>query len=171
MNTPDRDPGHDDTSELRDELPDDLDHANFVGAYQFPDNSRRRIPGYLYVTLAVICLVLWATQRDDSALVNDGFAWAAAALGWPLLVGALCIAAWYAAVYGFAIPEYQLPLPHRIVEEGMREGPTLWAGLLQSAYACVLGFAASVLGGVVLSVLLSFSNIAYRGIYPYLLVL
>ena len=35
--------------EVRDELPADLDHASFVGAYQFPDNSRRRIPGAIYV--------------------------------------------------------------------------------------------------------------------------
>jgi hypothetical protein len=74
MSTPDRD-------ELRDELPDDLDYANFVGAYQFPDNSRRRIPGYLYVAAAVACLALFLTQGADSAIVNGGFAWAAVALG------------------------------------------------------------------------------------------
>lgn len=83
MNTPDRDaPGRDDgAGELRDELPDDLDYANFVGAYQFPDNSRRRIPGYIYLALAAACLVLYLTRSDGSAIVNGGFAWAAAALG------------------------------------------------------------------------------------------
>lgn len=70
-----------DADELRDELPDDLDYANYVGAYQFPDNSRRRIPGYLYVALAIVCLVLYLTQSDTSPIVNGGFAWAAAALG------------------------------------------------------------------------------------------
>lgn len=70
-----------DADELRDELPDDLDYANYVGAYQFPDNSRRRIPGYLYVALAIVCLVLYLTRRDTSPIVNGGFAWAAAALG------------------------------------------------------------------------------------------
>lgn len=85
MSTADRDdrddhsgPGAD---ELRDELPADLDHANFVGAYQFPDNSRRRIPGTIYLVLAAVCLVLYVWQRDGSAIVNGGFAWAAAALG------------------------------------------------------------------------------------------
>ena len=82
MNTPDREiPGHDSADELRDELPDDLDYASFAGAYEFPDNSRRRIPGYLYVALAVVCLVLYLTQGTDSALVNGGFAWAAVGLG------------------------------------------------------------------------------------------
>lgn len=80
MSTPDGDtPGRRD--ELTDELPDDLDAANFVGAYRFPDNSRRRIPGYLYLALAVVCAVLYLTQRSDSAVVNGGFAWAAIALG------------------------------------------------------------------------------------------
>ena len=70
MHTPDMESS--DRDELRDELPDDLDYAAFVGAYQFPDNSRRRIPGYLYVGLAVVCLVLYLTQRSDSAIVNGG---------------------------------------------------------------------------------------------------
>ncbi len=32
------------TDDLRDELPADLDPSAFVGAYQFPDNNRRRWP-------------------------------------------------------------------------------------------------------------------------------
>ena len=35
--------------EVTDVLPDDLDVHGFVGPYQFPDNSRRRIPGFLYL--------------------------------------------------------------------------------------------------------------------------
>ena len=42
--------------EHRDELPDELDVSAFVGPYQFPDNSRRRIPGYLYLGVAVAVL-------------------------------------------------------------------------------------------------------------------
>jgi hypothetical protein len=67
--------------ELRDALPHDLDAEAFAGAYEFPDNSRRRIPGVLYLVVAAICLVLFLTLRDSSALVNGGFGWAAAALG------------------------------------------------------------------------------------------
>lgn len=68
------------SDDVRDELPDDLDPSAFVGAYQFPDNSRRRIPGAIYVALAVVCAVV-ALTVDDSALVNEGFWWAALALG------------------------------------------------------------------------------------------
>ena len=66
--------------EVRDELPSDLDASSFVGAYQFPDNSRRRIPGAIYLVLAAICLVLYLTS-SSSVLVNGGFAWAAVLLG------------------------------------------------------------------------------------------
>lgn len=66
--------------EIRDELPADLQPDEFIGAYEFPDNSRRRIPGYLYLVLAAACLVAFLVRRDSSAIVNDGFAWAALVL-------------------------------------------------------------------------------------------
>lgn len=75
MNAPERGAVPDD---VRDELPDDLDPSNFVGAYEFPDNSRRRIPGAIYLALAAICLVLLLTV--DSPLINGGFGWAASIL-------------------------------------------------------------------------------------------
>lgn len=56
----------------RDELPDDLDPSAFVGAYRFPDNSRRRIPGVLYLLTAVACLVAYAVGSGESPLVNGG---------------------------------------------------------------------------------------------------
>jgi hypothetical protein len=71
----------DSVDDLRDELPDDINAADFVGAYRFPDNSRRRIPGYLYLALAAICLVAFLTSRDSSPIVNGGLAWAAVILG------------------------------------------------------------------------------------------
>jgi hypothetical protein len=151
MNTPDRDdPGHDDTrqtpnepsdeltDDVRDELPDDLDYANFVGAYRFPDNSRRRIPGYLYVALAIVCLVLYLTLRDESALVNGGFAWAAIALG---AMGLLSITSgWRMAVdEKQALVEAQqaigFPVGHASAQQvwhGVRSRPT-WRVLCYSA--------------------------------------
>lgn len=59
--------------ELVDSLPEDLDAAGYVGPYVFPDNNRRRIPGYLYLITAVACIALWAVSGDDAVLVNDGF--------------------------------------------------------------------------------------------------
>jgi hypothetical protein len=70
----------DPVDDLRDELPDDINAADFVGAYRFPDNSRRRIPGYLYLALAVVCLIAFLTSRDSSPIVNEGLGWAAVVL-------------------------------------------------------------------------------------------
>ncbi len=70
------------SDEIRDELPADLDVTGFVGPYQFPDNSRRRIPAYIYLGVAAVAVALWAVYREsDTALVNDGFVWAAVLLG------------------------------------------------------------------------------------------
>jgi hypothetical protein len=66
--------------DVRDELPEDLNAVEHIGPYEFPDNSRRRKPAILYMIVGLTCLLLWLTQRD-SALVNDGFLWAAILLG------------------------------------------------------------------------------------------
>ena len=52
----------------RDELPDDLDAAGYVGPYQFPDNSRRRIPGVIYLVIAAVCVAVWLRR---AGLVAD----------------------------------------------------------------------------------------------------
>jgi len=70
-------------NEIRDTLPADLDASAFVGPYKFPDNSRRRIPGYMYVALGLVMIVIWINQRDSNAvLVNRG-----------LLVGGILVVA------------------------------------------------------------------------------
>ncbi len=61
------------SNEIRDQLPSDLDVSAFVGPYQFPDNSRRRIPGYLYLGISALSLLLWLISDQSSGLVNDGF--------------------------------------------------------------------------------------------------
>ena len=64
----------DSPDEIRDELPSDLNVTAFVGPYKFPDNSRRRIPGLIYLVVAALSFALWVTQSDsESALVSDGF--------------------------------------------------------------------------------------------------
>ncbi len=61
------------SNEIRDQLPSDLDVSAFVGPYQFPDNSRRRIPGYLYLGISALSLAVWLMSDQSSGLVNDGF--------------------------------------------------------------------------------------------------
>jgi hypothetical protein len=74
-----------DVDEIRDELPDDLNPAGFVGAYMFPDNSRRRWPGVIYLVVAALCVAVRYTV-PDSPLVNDGWLLAAGILAFAGIV-------------------------------------------------------------------------------------
>lgn len=73
--------------DLRDELPDDLNAVDLIQAYEFPDNSRRRVQGVIYLGFAAVCLLVYAlwSQRP---VVNAGFALAGIALA---VVGVLVI--------------------------------------------------------------------------------
>lgn len=69
------------SDEIRDQLPDDLNAVDHIGAYDFPDNSRRRIPGVIYAVLALVCLLVWWSGRQgDSVMVNGGLLFAAVIL-------------------------------------------------------------------------------------------
>jgi len=66
------------TDDLRDQLPDDLNAVDHIAAYDFPDNSRRRIPGALYAGFAVVCIAVWFLgDGENSALLNRGILFAA----------------------------------------------------------------------------------------------
>lgn len=72
--------GRSDVDDMRDELPADLISAGYVGPYQFPDNSRRRVPGVLYLALAALAVLVWSVAQDSSPLVNGGLLAAAVGL-------------------------------------------------------------------------------------------
>lgn len=70
------------TDEIRDQLPDDLNAVDHIGVYDFPDNSRRRIPAIMYAVLAIACVAMWKIgDADASPLVNRGLIFAAVVLG------------------------------------------------------------------------------------------
>jgi hypothetical protein len=69
------------TDDIRDQLPEDLNAVDHIGVYDFPDNSRRRIPGVIYVVLAAACVGVWkVADSNDSPLVNRGLIFAAIVL-------------------------------------------------------------------------------------------
>ncbi len=72
---------NDTPDDVRDQLPDDLNVAEHVSEYEFPDNSRRRRPAILYLIIAAACLLLWLVGGDDATLVNKGMLFAAILLG------------------------------------------------------------------------------------------
>lgn len=67
------------TDDLRDDLPDDLNPAGFVGVYLFPDNSRRRWPGVIYLGVAAVTTLVYLVA-EDAAVVNQGWLAGAAVL-------------------------------------------------------------------------------------------
>ena len=122
--------------EVTDELPEDLDVHGFVGPYDFPDNSRRRIPGFLYLFISV-ALFLIASLFDSSPFINWGYVAAGIVLflmaifhlqaGWKLSIdetGALLEATKSA---GFPVGHASA----QMVWRGLRSRPT-WRILLYS---------------------------------------
>lgn len=58
--------------EVRDSLPADLDTSAIEIPYLFPNNSRRRIPGVLYILIGLGCIAVVSTAGDGAVLVNGG---------------------------------------------------------------------------------------------------
>jgi hypothetical protein len=130
--SPDRD------AEVRDALPSDLDVTGFVGPYKFPDNSRRRIPGIIYLVIAALCVVAWLLWNDSgSGLVNGGFLLAAGLLtatgiysitsGWKLGIDEKQALVAATRQVGFPVGHASAQLAWR----GLRSRPT-WRILLYS---------------------------------------
>lgn len=126
-------------AEIRDELPADLNASAFVGPYVFPNNNRRRIPGYLYLLMGASCIAAWAlTGQGDGVLVNGGFLFAGVLLvvlggyhlvaGWNLDVDERDALVAATRLVGFAVGHASAQLGWR----GVRSRPT-WRILLYSA--------------------------------------
>ena len=125
------------TDDQIDELPEDLNPAGFVGAYLFPDNSRRRWPGAMYLAIAAICLAV-ALAAPDAAVVNTGWIVAAAVLaavgvvsitsGWRMTVDEKEALVAAQGAVGFAVGHASA----QQVWRGLRSRPT-WRVLCYSA--------------------------------------
>lgn len=131
---------HDDVfeEEYVDELPDDLNAADFVGPYLFPNNSKRRIPGILYLAIGGVLLALWLSgTTDESPLMNGGIALAALGLivvglyhlqgGWDLAVDEQDALVEATKAVGFPVGHASAQMAWR----GLRSRPT-WRILLYS---------------------------------------
>ena len=90
--TSDDDDGLDGDDQVRDELPEDLNVSEFVGPYIFPNNNRRRVPGYLYIAIGAGLVAAYLMAGDDAVLVNVGYLWGGVAL---VVIGAYhLVAGW-----------------------------------------------------------------------------
>ena len=127
-------------AEVRDRLPDDLDASAYVGPYLFPNNSRRRVAGVLYLLIGAAAIVVPLAADSDAVLVNGGFI--AGGIGL-IGFGLYCLqAGWNLAVdendaLVSATREVGFPVGHasaQLAWRGLRSRPT-WRILLYSNQA------------------------------------
>ena len=124
-------------ADVRDTLPDDLDASGYVGPYLFPNNSRRRIAGVLYLLVGAAAIGVPLAVDEDAVLVNGGFI--AGGIGL-IGFGLYCLqAGWNLAVdendaLVSATREVGFPVGHasaQLAWRGLRSRPT-WRILLYS---------------------------------------
>ncbi|MEI8390897.1 MAG: hypothetical protein WCG40_00215 [Actinomycetes bacterium] len=82
--------------DFRDQLPSDLNAVEHVGVHQFPDNSRRRVPGIIYLSSGILLILFSTLSGSDGPFVNRGLILGGAILA---LFGLLCVSSgWKMAV-------------------------------------------------------------------------
>ena len=119
--------------DIRDDLPDDLNAVDVRAEYRFPDNSRRRIPGFIYLVAgAVVFAVQLSEESRNMGLVVGSLVLMAIGVfsitsGWRMNIdeqGALAAAG---AAVGFAVGHASA----QQVWRGVRSRPT-WRVLCYS---------------------------------------
>lgn len=91
-------------------------------------------------------------------------------LAWPIAISAGLLAFWEIAVRALHIRSIILPPPSEIVVTVFDRSDLLMTHLWPSLYLTVLGFALSVVGGILVAVLVTYSAILRKGFYPIIIV-
>ena len=91
-------------------------------------------------------------------------------LSWPIGISFVMLAAWEGVVRGLGVRSIILPSPSQIVETLIERRELLLANLWPSLVLTVLGFALSVVGGVLVAVLITYSSLLRRSLYPIIIV-
>ena len=89
---------------------------------------------------------------------------------WPVVVTALMLLAWELAVRILGIRTIILPPPSAVLEVMVERYDLLLTHLWPSLYLTILGFLLSVVGGVFVAVLITYSTIVRDGFYPVIVV-
>jgi NitT/TauT family transport system permease protein len=91
-------------------------------------------------------------------------------LGWPIAITIALLAFWEVAVRAFKIRSIILPPPSEIIAAIIDRRDLLLAHLWPSLYLTILGFVLSVVGGVLVAVIIAYSSILRRSLYPIIVV-
>jgi NitT/TauT family transport system permease protein len=91
-------------------------------------------------------------------------------LGWPIGIGVAMLLLWEVAVRELDIRSIILPPPSEVFVAMFQRRELLLTHLWPSLYLTVLGFALSVVGGILVAVLITYSSILRKGFYPIIVV-
>jgi NitT/TauT family transport system permease protein len=92
------------------------------------------------------------------------------ALAWPIAVSLTVLALWEVVVATLRVKPVVLPRPTLIARVLWERGPLILEHTWPTLYEIVLGFLLSVVGGVLVAVLITYSSIARKGFYPLIVV-
>jgi NitT/TauT family transport system permease protein len=92
------------------------------------------------------------------------------ALGWPVAVSLACVALWELAVIALRVKPIVLPRPTLVAQVLWARAPLILEHMWPTFYEIVLGFLLSVVGGVLVATLITYSTIARKGFYPLIVV-
>jgi NitT/TauT family transport system permease protein len=85
----------------------------------------------------------------------------------PIVVFILAASLAELVVWLFNIGAYNFPAPSAVFQVMWQKRADLWASLISTALAALLGFGLSAIVGITLAILLSTSRIVQRAFYPY----
>src|SRR5215510_7130167 len=103
---------------------------------------------------------------SDRAPMEPGVRGRMADMLTPLLFGIACFALWEAAVQLLKVPMYILPPPSEIFVQFAQKFPRIWEYTLVTGQETLVGFAAAILLGVPMGLLVAFSPLLRRTFYP-----
>lgn len=91
-------------------------------------------------------------------------------VGWPLAVGLAVLALWELTVRVLGVKPVVLPPPSLIARVLWTRAPLILEHAWPTLIEVVLGFLLSVVGGVLVAVVITYSEIARKGFYPLIVV-
>lgn len=89
---------------------------------------------------------------------------------WPSAITLLLLLIWEGLVRAFQVRSILLPPPSEIAVTMVRQWDLVARHLWPSLYLTILGFFLSVVGGILVAILITYSDIVRKGFYPVIIV-
>jgi NitT/TauT family transport system permease protein len=92
------------------------------------------------------------------------------AIFWPSLITILLLLLWEGLVRAFHVRSILLPAPSEIAMTMVRQWGLVIRHLWPSLYLTILGFFLSVVGGILVAILITYSDVMRKGFFPVIIV-